>query len=150
MTGSTSPASPARPLAVPVLLAVLGGGAVGTLLRVGVDAALPHAPGSFAWSTLVVNVVGSLLLGFGVAALWERLPLWARAGLGAGLLGAFTTFSALTDSLWLLVEARSPLVALATVLAHVGLGLAAAVAGLALGARQAGHRPRSLGDGADE
>ena len=150
MTAPPPPAPLARPLAAPVLLAVLGGGAVGTLLRVGVDAALPTTPGGLAGSTLLVNVVGSFALGLLVAALWPRLPLWARAGLGAGVLGSFTTFSALADSLWQLTSSGAVGLALATLAAHLVLGLGATLGGLALGARIARHAPPPLTDGSDE
>lgn len=150
MTAPPPPASLARPLAAPVLLAVLGGGAVGTLLRVGADAALPAAPGGFAGSTLLVNVAGSFALGLLIAALWSRLPLWARAGLGAGVLGSFTTFSALADSLWQLASSGAVSLALATLAAHLVLGLGAALGGLALGGRIARHAPPPLTDGSDE
>lgn len=150
MIAPPSPAAPARPLAVPVLVAVLVGGAAGTALRVAIDVALPSAPGGFAWSTLIVNVLGSFALGLGVAALWARLPLWARAGLGAGLLGSFTTFSALADSLWMLGAGGQVALAIATLAAHLVLGLAAAVSGLALGARLTGRGPAPFTDGSDE
>ena len=147
MSEPSAPAPEARAFGAPVLLAVLVGGAVGTLLRVAVDTALPAAPGAFAVSTLVVNVGGSLVLGIAVAGLWARVPLWARAGLGAGVLGSFTTLSALSDALWLLTAAGSVGVALLTACAHVVLGLAAAVAGLSVGAAMARRHPRPRGDG---
>jgi fluoride exporter len=106
------------------LLAVLLGGAVGTSLRLGVDALLPSP-----WSTLVVNAVGSFALGLLVAALWPRVPAWTRAGLGSGVLGSFTTFSAFTV---FLVAPDTPL--------PLALGYAAASVVLAFGAAWAGLR----------
>ena len=38
------------------LLAVFAGGLIGTALRLGIDAALPHAGDQFPWSTLIINV----------------------------------------------------------------------------------------------
>ncbi len=82
-------AEDADPPAVKQLLAVIAGGAVGTGLRLLVDAVSP-----LPWATLAVNVVGAFALGLLVAKVWPRVPTWTRAGLGAGLLGSFTTFSA--------------------------------------------------------
>jgi CrcB protein len=122
------------------VLAVFVGGLIGTGLRLGIDALLPHqAPGSFPWSTLIVNVTGSLALGFLVARVWPAAPAWARAGLGAGLLGSFTTFSALIVSLVELSFAF-PAVAVLYLGMSLVLGLGAAWLGLRLGSR-AGGRP---------
>jgi len=115
------------------IVAVVIGGAVGPGLRLAADAAVPHSPTQFAASTLLVNTVGAFLLGLLVAALWPRVPAWARAGLGAGVLGSFTTFSALAVSVVALAEAGDVLVAVITIIASLALGLLAAWAGLALG-----------------
>lgn len=50
---------------------------------------------SFPYGTLIVNVLGSLLLGFFVALATDRLTLSpeARLFLAVGFLGSFTTFS---------------------------------------------------------
>ena len=84
---------------------MLVGGLVGTGLRLGIDALLPHADDAFPWSTLLINVVGSFALGVLVARVWPTAPAWLRAGLGAGLLGSFTTFSAVAVSLVALADA---------------------------------------------
>jgi len=74
--------------------AVAGGAIIGGSARYGLDHAIPHAIDGFPWSTLLVNIVGSFALGWLAAAVWGRVPDWVRAGLGAGVLGSFTTFSA--------------------------------------------------------
>jgi CrcB protein len=94
------------------LLAVLLGGLLGTGLRLAIDAALPHTDAAFPWSTLLINVAGSFLLAFLVARVWPTAPAWLRAGLGTGVLGSFTTFSALIVSLLTLTRAGMPLLAL--------------------------------------
>ena len=79
------------------LLAVIAvGGALGSVGRCGVALALPHGPGSIPWSTVTVNVVGSLLIGILLVLVTERWPehRYARPFLGVGVLGGFTTFSA--------------------------------------------------------
>lgn len=70
------------------VLAVLVGGALGTAAR----ALLQEAVAEW-WLLLAVNAVGSALLGISIAALADA-PAWLRHGLGAGVLGGFTTFSA--------------------------------------------------------
>jgi len=122
------------------LVAVLVGGLIGTTLRVLIDLALPHDLKSFAFSTLLVNVLGAFVLGLLIAALWPRVPVWVRAGLGPGILGSFTTFSALAVSIVALAQNGDVLGAAMSIVLSVGFGMLAAWAGLILGARLT-HRP---------
>ncbi len=124
-----------------VLLAVIAGGMLGTSLRLALDTALPNAPTGLAASTLLVNVVGSLALGVVAGALPARAPRWLRAGLTAGLLGSFTTFSALAVSVVLLAEAGLALPAAASLALNLALGLGAAAGGILLGRAFAAPRP---------
>ena len=116
-------------------VAVFLGGLVGTALRIGIDAALPHPEDAFPLSTLIVNVLGSFVLGALVARVWPTAPASLRAALGAGLLGSFTTFSAVMVSLVSLGDAGLLGVAAAYLALTLVLGFGAAIAGLALGAR---------------
>lgn len=112
------------------LAAVAIGAALGTGARLAVDTLIPHSDRDFPISTLVVNVVGSIALGFLVARVWPTAAGWLRAGLGVGLLGSFTTFSAMAVSVVTLgFDSR----ALLYVSLSVGLGLTAALIGLGLG-----------------
>lgn len=114
-------------------LAVLVGGLVGSGLRLGIDAVLPHAaPGTFPLSTLLINVAGSFVLALLVARVWPTAPAWLRFGLGTGLLGSFTTFSALVVSL-LQLSFAYPAVAVLYLGASLVLGLGAAWLGLRMG-----------------
>ena len=113
------------------ILAVAIGGVLGTAARLGLDAVLPHPHDAFPWSTLIVNVLGSLALGFLVARVWPIAPDWLRAGLGAGVLGSFTTFSAVAVAM---LELPLPTAALYLAVSVV-LGLLAALLGLRLGRR---------------
>jgi len=97
------------------ILLVAAGGVVGALARYGVGLAVPHEPGTWAWSTLVVNALGAALL---CALLTRVVDVRARLLLGTGLLGAFTTFSGLTVDAVLIGQDR-PAVALAYVLVGV-------------------------------
>ncbi|TFD80046.1 fluoride efflux transporter FluC [Cryobacterium fucosi] len=122
--------------------AVFLGGTVGTALRLATDQALPHSADQFPVSTLVVNAIGAFVLGWLVAGLWTRpaVPQWLKATLGPGLLGSFTTFSAVMVSLVGLVSADFRALAAAYLAATLVLGFAAAALGLWLGTRLA-HRP---------
>jgi CrcB protein len=109
-------------------LAVLVGGALGTLARASIDLAMLAA---HPWQTLGINVVGAFALGLLVARVWPVAPAWLRAGLGTGVLGGFTTFSALA----LAVATDPDAVMLAYLAASIVLGVAAAWGGLRLGGR---------------
>ncbi len=132
-----SSAPPARPHGVSglELAAVFVGGLIGTSLRLLIDLALAHDLDEFALGTLLVNTLGAFALGLLVAALWPRVPGWVRAGLGPGILGSFTTFSALAVSVVALGQAGDLVGAVLTVVLSLGLGILAAWAGLTLGAR---------------
>ncbi len=113
------------------------GGALGSLGRYGVAVVLPHGPTGLPVATLLVNASGCLLLGLLVAS--RPRQSWVRPFAGSGLLGGFTTFSAFaleTDRLLL----TSPVMAAAYLGLTVLLGLAAARAGLALGAARGARR----------
>lgn len=114
-------------------VAVLLGGAVGTALRAGLDLVLPHGETGFPLSTLLANVLGSFLLALAVARLWPRASPWLRAGLGTGLLGSFTTFSALAVSLTAMTQAGLVPLAVGYLVLSLAAGFAAAALGLRLG-----------------
>lgn len=124
-------------MALRTLLVVAAGGVVGTGLRLGLDVLLPHETDGFPVSTLIANVLGSLVLGILVARVWPVAPDWLRAGLGAGVLGSFTTFSAIAVAV---LELPLPVSALYLAVTLV-LGLGAALLGLRLGRRDAASTP---------
>ena len=77
-------------------LAVAVGGLAGSELRYGLGLAFPDVPGSVPWATLAINISGSFALA-ALTTVWMARPhtaFWLRAGIGPGLLGSFTTFSA--------------------------------------------------------
>ena len=113
------------------LAAVFAGGAAGALARTGLAEAWPAGPGALPWATLLANVAGCVLLG-AVLVLTAAGSL-RRAGLGPGLCGGLTTFSAFQVEL---VElARDGDLALAV--GYGVLSLAAGLAALELGRRAA-------------
>ncbi len=81
-------------------LAVMAGGALGSLARWGVAVMFASQPWSekFPWATLAVNVAGSFAIGFLAELMIEDGPFFLGSGFRAfllvGILGGFTTFSA--------------------------------------------------------
>lgn len=120
---------------------------VGTGLRLGIDTLIPHNDQGFPLSTLIVNVFGAFILAVVVARLWPQAPSWLRAGLGAGLLGSFTTFSAFAVSLVTLGNSGQWMTAALYLVVTLLAGFGAAAAGLALGR---GPRTRTPLDEVDE
>ena len=115
------------------LIALLTGGALGTLLRYVVSGLTYRlVVGVFPWGTLVVNLIGSFLVG----CLWGLFEMKtvsppARTFVFMGLLGGFTTFSTYTlETLNLFREGETKL-ALLNVAASNILGLALVIAGFA-------------------
>lgn len=113
-----------------VLLAAAG--AAGALARYGIATAVGTR--SFPWATLLINVAGSLALGYvlggPVAARWPGTPTLV---VGVGFLGAFTTFSTFAFEATGLLRDDRPLAALAYVAASLTAGLAASALGYVVG-----------------
>lgn len=118
-------------------LSVAVGGLAGSELRYGLVLAFPDQPASLPWATLWINVAGSFVLA-ALTTAWMARPrtaFWLRAGLGPGLLGSFTTFSAVVFAVDQLARAGQHPVWIAYLAISLLLGLAAAGAGWRLGKR---------------
>lgn len=112
-------------------LAVAAGGFAGTELRYGLGLAFPDSAGALPWTTLGINVAGSFVLAT-LTTVWMARPhtaFWLRAGLGPGLLGSFTTFSAVIFSIDQLARAGEHPVGLTYLGLSLLLGLGAAAGG---------------------
>jgi len=118
------------------LLGVAIAGLVGAPARYVLDAVISQRTrGVFPWGTLVVNVSGSLVLGFlSGLALYHGFPTTAKTVLGTGFLVAYTTFSTFAYETLAVGREESRVAALAYVTGSVVAGVAAAAAGLALAA----------------
>lgn len=125
------------------LAVVMAGGALGAAGRFLVGQWLMrHAEGGFPWGTLVVNLAGSLAAGFLLGVLDERSPnfLWWRLFLMVGVLGGFTTYSALMVEVLLLARAPKPPLLAAYLAATLVGGLLLVWIGLRAGLWFAGPR----------
>lgn len=135
---STSPATERAPgLEAGTVFAVAAGGALGSLGRYAVGLRLPHTPGEFPWGTLLVNVSGALVMGILVAWLVLRpgSHRLARPFLGVGVLGGWTTFSALAVETVGLVGSGHSIKAVLYLVLTFSLGVLAVLAGITVGGR---------------
>lgn len=116
------------------VLLIGAGGAVGTMLRATLELTFPAAPGGWPWTTFGINIAGAFLL----AVLLEAIAVlgrdegWLRGvrlGVGTGLLGGFTTYSAFMVETLQLGDTAGYLVAFGYVAASLVLGFMAAWAG---------------------
>ncbi|MBZ4689971.1 MAG: crcB [Cereibacter sp.] len=109
------------------------GGAIGASLRYLTNVAAMRAFGpGFPVATVVVNVLGSFLMGVLVVALAEKGGMRFAPLLMTGMLGGFTTFSAFSLDAVTLYERGQIALAGGYVLGSVILSLAALVAGMAI------------------
>ena len=124
------------PLTAPLIVAA--GGALGAAARYEAGRLVTHLIGptaDFPWATMTVNILGSLLMGLLVG--WLALggsdaKMAYRLFIGVGLLGGFTTFSAFSMEIILMIERGSYLPALSYAGLSVVAGLTAMMIGLAI------------------
>jgi CrcB protein len=119
-------------------LLVALGGAIGSVARAWVGVTAVRLVGaSFPWGTMVINVVGSLVIGLVAAtALSPTRTLFTqevRVFLMVGFCGGFTTFSSFSLQTFELLREGRPAAALANVALSVVLCVVATAAGYAGG-----------------
>ncbi|WP_329311114.1 fluoride efflux transporter CrcB [Streptomyces sp. NBC_01262] len=90
----------------PVIAAVSVGGAIGASARYGASLLWPTDPGTFPWTTFLVNVIGCGIIGVFMVIITD---VWAahrlvRPFFGTGVLGGFTTFSTYAVDIQRLVD----------------------------------------------
>ena len=118
-----------------IWLMVAMGGAAGSVMRYGAQrAAVNFAGQETVLGTLAVNLTGSFALGFLATLLVGKFSMSAQMQtfLTVGVLGGFTTFSALSYQTVYLMEKGVIWPALISLLANVVMGLAIAFLGVSI------------------
>jgi CrcB protein len=116
------------------LVAALGA-ALGSLVRLQISywVQTPSTT-SFPWSTFIVNVIGALLIGVIASSPSIMDNETRRHFVATGVLGGFTTFSAIAvETLQL---ATTPWISIAYVVATFAVGIAATHIGILIGKRR--------------
>lgn len=115
-------------------LIVFFGAGHGGMARHAVNVAAMKLGATFPWHTLVVNVVGSLMMGLLIGWLTFKgnAPQEWRLFAATGVLGGFTTFSAFSLDAALLWERHAASQAALYVAASVGLSIVMLFAGMAV------------------
>ncbi|KLI64269.1 fluoride efflux transporter CrcB [Aurantiacibacter marinus] len=121
-------------------LSVALGGGIGALLRYQLGRSITGWLGApvvsaFPFATLAVNTFGSLLMGILAGWLVRSAPENAeglRLLLGIGVLGGFTTFSAFSLELAMLIQRGQVGMAAIYLMLSVGLGVTGFIFGLAM------------------
>ncbi len=127
-----------------LVLAIALGGAIGAVGRHYLSVAMTLLLGhGFPWGTLVVNILGSFLLGVLIEAMalaWSPTAEM-RALLTVGVLGAFTTFSTFSLDVATLYERGASLLLAFYIVTSVAVSILALFAGLRLMRSWAGINP---------
>jgi CrcB protein len=115
-------------------VAIAIAGALGVLARHAVQQVVPRH-GAIPWGTFVVNISGAFVLGLAFTIIVHRysVPMWLQEAALVGLLGGYTTFSALALETFLLIDRGRIWVATAYSAGSVVTGVLALFAGVRLG-----------------
>ncbi len=115
------------------VLLVGAGGAIGSMARYGMSVLVGRFwSGSFPLAILLINIIGSVLMGVFIGLLARFMPPMAneiRLFIAVGVLGGFTTFSSFSLDTITLIE-RGELV---QAIFYVALSVVVCLAGLYLG-----------------
>lgn len=123
------------------ILFVAVGGAFGAVARYLINISpLARVFEKFPFTTFLINIAGSFLIGFSVIMFAGRFQVSEnmKLALVVGFLGAFTTFSTFEMELYGLTTERNYVVALLYLVLSVVVGFIGVVAGVWLGRKLAG------------
>jgi CrcB protein len=119
-------------------LAIAAGGVLGANARYLVGLYVAERFGAdFPHGTLLINVTGSLVIGFFLTLISERLavdPLW-RLFFATGFLGAYTTFSTYTYEAAVLFRQGADIPGLVYLFGSVAAGMAGVLIGIIVAER---------------
>ena len=120
---------------ISTILAIASGGAIGALMRYGVNISAMKLWGAdFPWATMIVNISGSFMMGVLIALFayfWQPSES-LRVFFITGLLGAFTTFSTFSLDVATLWERSNYIASAAYIGGSVILSVTALFAAMAL------------------
>ena len=114
------------------ILLVGAGGMIGSIARYLIYLLIRNT--SFPVATLLVNIVGSLAIGFiaGIAMKDADFPVGWKLFLATGICGGFTTFSAFSLDNYELLQQGKTLLMIAYIISSIVLGLLLTFAGVYL------------------
>ena len=114
------------------LLLVMVGGALGSGLRYGVSLLMPSQQGMMPWPTLVVNTIGSFVIGvlWIVASSKSTISPHLVLFIGVGLCGGFTTFSTFALDTVVLYQHNVSLISLLYVVLSTCGGIVSVIIGM--------------------
>ncbi|OGO79495.1 MAG: hypothetical protein A2Y23_07260 [Clostridiales bacterium GWB2_37_7] len=122
------------------------GGFFGATLRFSIKTLeISQLSVNFPLSTLLINILGCLILGFFVAIVEDKLKLGEAEKLGvvSGFLGALTTFSSISKEISLQLALGDILTAGLYLGLSIILGLGAIFAGLSIGSKFVLYKPKT-------
>ncbi len=111
------------------------GGALGSMIRYGTY--LIVGPRHFPFSTLIINIIGSFIIGavIGIGIKYTNFPEGTKLFLAVGICGGFTTFSSFSIENVNLLQNGKYFLCLAYILSSILLGMFAAWGGYETGLR---------------
>lgn len=118
------------------IISVAAGGSLGAVARYLINISpLSSVLGKFPLATFIVNISGSLMVGFLMVVFADKITVSenVRMAVIVGFLGAFTTFSTFEAEIYGLVRERSITMALGYLFLSVLAGFIGVVMGAALG-----------------
>src|SRR5689334_2486390 len=119
-------------------LAVAAGGSLGAVARLAVSTVSARLFGTaFPIGTFIINITGSLFLGWFLAVIGGRMMVsdTTRLAVAVGFVGAYTTFSTYMYESNQLIADGAHIKAMANLIGSVIVGLLAVRVGIWLGAR---------------